>query len=177
MASALLTDRDELEGLFDELADELAQLGTSAEVVMVGGAWMLWHSQRLSTRDVDSAKRFDSDLSKAVERVGSRHDLPPTWLNDDATPFWPASAAYDDCELVYQHAALVVRTPSPNVIFVMKLYRADPQDREDLIILWPLCTFTDLDDASNAYMLAYPHAPEDEHLAGFIAEIARDAAR
>lgn len=76
MVGALLTDRDELEELFEELADELAQLGTSAEIVIVGGAWMLWHSQRLSTRDVDSARRFDSDLSKAVESVGARHDLP-----------------------------------------------------------------------------------------------------
>jgi hypothetical protein len=85
MTGMLLTDRGELQELFDELEDELAQLGAFADVVMVGGAWMLWHSYRLSTRDVDSARRFDSDLSQAVERVGARHDLPPAWLNDNAS--------------------------------------------------------------------------------------------
>jgi len=56
MAKGLLEDRAELEALFDELNRELAGLGTTAHVVMVGGAWMLWHSRRLSTRDVDSAR-------------------------------------------------------------------------------------------------------------------------
>ena len=121
MTGMLLTDRGELQELFDELEDELAQLGAFADVVMVGGAWMLWHSYRLSTRDVDSARRFDSDLSQAVERVGARHDLPPAWLNDNASAFWPATASYDDCENVYQRAHLTVRTPSPTVIFLMKL--------------------------------------------------------
>jgi hypothetical protein len=52
MARRLLDDRSELEALFDELADELHRLGASADVVMVGGSWILWHSQRASTRDV-----------------------------------------------------------------------------------------------------------------------------
>ena len=91
--------------------------------------------------------------------------------------FWPSDAGHDDCELVYEHRSLVVRTPAPEVIFVMKLYRADPQDREDLVALWPPCSFATPDDAARAFRRAYPHAPEDEHLAGFIAEVARDAAR
>lgn len=59
MAGGLLNDRGELEALFAELAAELARLETTAEIVMVGGAWMLWHAQRAATRDVDSARRFD----------------------------------------------------------------------------------------------------------------------
>jgi hypothetical protein len=69
---------------------------------------------------------------------------------------------------------LVVRTPSPEIVFVTKLYRADPQDR-DLISLWPLCSFTDPDSAAAAFSSAYPHAPDDEYLAGYIAHVARDA--
>jgi len=133
----LLTDRDELETLFDELGAELTRLGTTAEVVMVGGSWMLWHSQRASTRDVDSARRFDTDISEAVERAGFNHDLSAGWLNDAAAAFWPSGASYDDCEVVYQQGPVLVRTPSPDIIFVMKLYRAHPQDREDLVTLWP----------------------------------------
>jgi Nucleotidyltransferase of unknown function (DUF6036) len=175
MVSGLLGDRSELESLFDELADELAHLGVSADVVMVGGSWMLWHSRRASTRDVDSARRFDADLSGAVSRVGARHDLRSDWLNDAAAPYWPAGARYDECEIVYERAMLLVRTPSPDVIFVMKLYRADPQDREDLVSLWPLCRFATAEDAADAFTSAYPHVPEDEFLVDYIAAVARDA--
>lgn len=93
MAGGLLQDRGELESLFDELAEELARLSTSVDVVMVGGAWMLWHAQRASTRDVDSARRFDTDLHDAVDRVGARHDLRQGWLNDAAAMFWPSEAS------------------------------------------------------------------------------------
>lgn len=175
MARGLITNRSELESLFDELAEELARLGTSAEVVMVGGAWMLWNARRASTRDVDSARSLDDDLSEAVDRVGARHELRRGWLNDVAAMFWPSNASYDDCEIVYQHDALLVRTPDPDVIFVMKLYRADPQDREDLVTLWPLCKFADPEVATQAFRLAYPHAPGDDHLPSYIAEVAADA--
>lgn len=177
MSAGLLLDRNELKSLFDELAEELSRLGTSAEIVMVGGSWMLWHARRTSTRDVDSARRFDTDLSEAIDRVGARHNLRQGWLNDSAAMFWPSNASYDDCEVAYQHPALRVRTPAPDIIFVMKLYRADPQDREDLITLWPLCTFTDPVRAADAFRLAYPHAPEDKHLAYYITDVARDAAQ
>ena len=175
MARGLLEDRAELEALFDELAYELDQVGTSAEIVMVGGAWMLWHSQRMSTRDVDSARKLDSELKQAAGRIAARHDLPKTWLNDSAVPFWPSTASYEDGELVYQHRALEVRSPGPEVIFVMKLYRADPQDREDLVSLWSLCGYNNPDDAAYAFELAYPHAPRDEFLVDYIADVARDA--
>lgn len=135
MASpGLLSDRRELELLFDELATELDHLRMSAEVVMVGGAWLLWHAQRAATRDVDSARRLNSQVTKAIEAVGERHDLQPGWLNDSAAAFWPAGASFGDCQIVYERDALVVRAPAPEVLFVMKLYRADPQDREDMVL-------------------------------------------
>jgi hypothetical protein len=84
-------------------------------------------------------------------------------------------ASFDDCEVVYHQAVLTVRTPSADVIFVMKLYRADPQDREDMIALWPLCTFATPDDAARAFRFAYPHAPDDRYLGDFIRGVADDA--
>lgn len=173
--SSLLNDRNELESLFDELAMELEGLGLAAEVVMVGGSWMLWHSQRSATRDVDSAQRFANDLAEAIERVANRHDLSDHWLNDNAAPYWPANASFDDCAVVFERAALVVRTPPPDVIFVMKLYRSDPQDREDMVTIWPLCSFESAENAARSFRHAYPHAPEDEHLVDHIRRIARDA--
>jgi hypothetical protein len=57
----------------------------------------------------------------------------------------------------------------------LKLYRADPQDREDLVTLWPRCNFASPDHAVAAFRDAYPHAPADDQLANFIRDIARDA--
>ena len=57
----------------------------------------------------------------------------------------------------------------------MKLYRADPQDREDLVSLWSLCRFGDADEAADRFRRAYPHAPDDPHLGAFIAQVALDA--
>lgn len=68
MARGLLSDRRELEVLFEELAEELARLSSSTEVVMVGGSWMLWHAHRASTRDVDSARRFQERLPARSRR-------------------------------------------------------------------------------------------------------------
>lgn len=171
----LLSDRGELEALFDELAAELRRLCVAAEVVMVGGAWLLWHAQRSATRDVDSARRLDPQLGDAIDAVGQRHDLRSGWLNDAAAAFWPAGASFEDCAVVYDQEPLVVRAPPPEVVFVMKLCRADPQDREDMVLLWPMCGFASPEDAVEAFEDAYPHAPEDRHLVDYVRQIAHDA--
>jgi hypothetical protein len=86
-----------------------------------------------------------------------------------------AVPSFEDCEVVYEQDSLIVRTPPPGVVFVMKLYRADPQDREDMVLLWPMCGFAGPEDAVNAFDAAYPHAPEDEHLVEYVRQIAHDA--
>ena len=143
---------------------------------MVGGGWLLWHAARAATRDVDSARRLAPDVAAAVQAVGARNDLADDWLNDRAAGFWPADASMDDCTTVYERGRLIVRTPPPEVVFVMKLYRAFPQDYEDLVSLWPSCAFESPATAATAFRAAFPHAPEDEHLAGYVGEIALAAA-
>ena len=146
------------------------------DVVMVGGGWLLWHAARAATRDVDSARRLAPDVATAVQAVAARHDLAHDWLNDRAAAFWPTDASMDDCGIVYERGRLIVRTPPPEIVFVMKLYRAFPQDYEDLVSLWPRCHFGSSASAATAFRAAFPHAPEDEHLTSFIEEIATAAA-
>lgn len=164
--------RTDLEQLFEELADELGPSGATVDVVMVGGGWLLWHAERAATRDVDSARRLAPDVATAVQVVAARHDLADDWLNDRAAAFWPTGASMGDCATVYERGRLIVRTPPPEVVFVMKLYRGFPQDYEDLISLWPRCTFDSPASAARAFQAAFPHAPYDEHLAGYVHEIA-----
>lgn len=168
--------RADLEQLFEELAEELGSSGATVDVVMVGGGWLLWHAARAATRDVDSARRLAPDVPAAVRAVAARHDLADDWLNDRAAGFWPTDASMDDCAVEYERGRLIVRTPSPEIVFVMKLYRALPQDYEDLVSLWPRCSFESAAAAATAFRAAFPHAPHDEHLAGYVDDIAAAAA-
>ena len=175
MTASWLLGRTELETLFEELATELQVDGLRAEVLMVGGSWMLWYEMREATRDVDSAQTLSPEVAAAVARVAPRHDLDPDWLNDRAAPFMPLGFEVGTSTIVYEHAALVVRTPPASTIFLMKLYAGRAPDRDDLVKLWPVSRFSTPEEAVAAYERAYPHAPDDPHLIDFVAAISRAA--
>jgi hypothetical protein len=175
-SSLLHGGRNELERLFDEVADSFKRLDITAEVLMVGGSWMLWFGLRDSTRDVDSARRLPAAAAAAIADVAGRHDLDSDWLNDSATPFLPFGFDAASCTMVYAGANLTVSTPPPETIFLMKLQRASAPDREDMLALWPLCTFIGAADVVARFESAYPYAPKDEHLGSFVEDIIADAA-
>jgi hypothetical protein len=166
----LVGDKGDLLELFDELAVELERVALAVEVVMVGGAWMLWHTQRAATRDVDSASRLPGEIKSAVAAVGRRRGLAADWLNDLATAFWPATASYDDCTIAYRSDTLTVLVPPARVVFLMKLDRSNPQDIEDMRQLWPLTDFASAEEAAAAYADAYP-LTRDEYMANHITAI------
>ena len=85
--AAPLRDRRVLQALFDEFGADLTETGAQAEIVMVGGSWLLWHTRRAATFDVDSGRRLDGRLVEAARRVSDRHDLARDWLNDHASGF------------------------------------------------------------------------------------------
>ncbi len=126
--------------------------------------------------DVDKVAALYPELESAVVKVAERHGLSSKWLNDSATASRPPHASYEACEVAHQRPNLEVRTSGPRGHIAMKLYRADPQDREDLVSLWPLCEFSDPEAAVAAFRNGYPHAPEDEYLGDYIADVAGDAA-
>lgn len=168
--------REELVTLFDELADELRDVGASLEILMVGGSWLLWFGDRLATRDVDSARRISREASDAVARVADRYDIDPDWVNSRAAAFLPHDFDPSTCTVVLQRDTLTVQTPPPETILLMKLNRAGPQDREDMLLLWDRCGFTGADDVVERYSAAYPHAPEDPHLGEYVDAVIADAA-
>ena len=65
MARGLLSDRSELEVLFEELAEELARLSSSTEVVMVGGCALVLVD--------DNGRLADSTKSIAESRALELH--------------------------------------------------------------------------------------------------------
>lgn len=50
----------------------------------------------------------------------------------------------------------------------MKLYAARAPDYDDLVRLWPLCSFTSPEEAVEQYYLAYPHLEHDPYLVDYV---------
>lgn len=158
-----------------EVADELPATGQQHRIIVVGGALLAWHGMRETTLDVDSLRRLDPELRVAVGVVAARHGLRIDWLNDHAAPFAPATFEESECAVLLDHDRLLLLGAPLNQVFLMKLYRLDAQDYEDLVKIWPLCIFESPDEAADQFREAYPHAPEDPHLAVLIRKVADEA--
>lgn len=87
----------------------------------------------------------------------------------------PATFEEFECDALFDHDRLVLLGAPFNQVFLMKLYRLDAQDYQDLVKIWPLCTFESPDQVARQFHEAYPHAPEDPHLAALIQKIAGEA--
>ena len=72
--------------------------------------------------------------------------------------------------------SLRVLGPPPDCIFLMKLYAGRAPDFDDMVTLWPLCTFASASEAAERFVTAYPQAPPDPDLIPYITEIAEVAA-
>jgi hypothetical protein len=57
----------------------------------------------------------------------------------------------------------------------MKLYAGRAPDYDDMVALWPSCTFATPEEVVQRFVTAYPHAPDDRYLANFVLDIARAA--
>ena len=167
--------REGLEELLAQLADELLDAEAELVIYMVGGSWLMWFDERDATRDVDSMTTVPDAAAPAIAKVAERHDLDPAWVNGRAAAFVPSGFDVNGCEVAYQRGPLTVWLPTPDTIFVMKLLRADPPDRDDMVRIWPRCSFDSAEAAVVAFCAAYPHEEPDPHLGGFVQAIASEA--
>jgi hypothetical protein len=147
-------------------------------LIIVGGSFMALHDLREATRDVDTVTRITAAIRDALDAVAAEHGFEADWLNDRAAMYLPQGLVEEACEVLIVHPRLRVLGPPPAYVFVMKLYAARGEvDHDDMVRLWPRCTFTTADEAVALYWAAYPHAPEDEDLAGYVEQIASEADR
>ncbi|MGW7681997.1 DUF6036 family nucleotidyltransferase [Kribbella sp. NPDC054772] len=172
MPSAAVLGKAEILNHLAEVADELAREDLVCRLVVVGGSYLALHGLRESTADVDSLTRLTEDVKAVVRRVGERHGLRPTWLNDSAAMFMPAGLDLDECAVLYEHSHLTVLGPPPEQVFLMKLLAGRAPDHDDLTALWPRCGFADAQTAVDAYYVAYPFEEHDPHLVDYVQQIA-----
>ena len=150
-------DRETIVKLFDELSAELRFSRTRAQIYIVGGAAMsLAFDRERTTRDVDA--RIDtghSRLVEAVRKVGRRHGLGDTWLNDQATTAIPR-ASDSRAETLYQSAHLTVTGASSRHLLAMKLLAARGKDREDITVLCKHLGLKGPEEAIRIYKELFP---------------------
>ena len=126
-------DREHLQALFSELAEELRRRDARAHVYIAGGAAMAmaWGRER-TTQDVDA--RIDSAhdaMTASVRAVAKRHGLPSTWLNEQATTYFPA-APDRRAPVVFDSPWLVITGASAEHLLAMKLEAARSGDIDDI---------------------------------------------
>jgi len=168
-------DRDEIVDSLRDVAGLLATWLPDEEptvLIVVGGSYMALRGLRLATADVDTVTRLQVTVRDAVNVVARRRHLRPNWLNDYAQPFTPVGLRLDMCDVLLDLPSLRVLGPPPDCIFLMKLYAGRAPDFEDMVTLWPLCTFASASEAAERFVAAYPQAPPDPDLIPYITEIA-----
>ncbi len=146
-------------------------------LIVVGGSFLALHSLREATGDVDTISKITRSMREAVNQVAANRGLEPDWLNDRARPFAPDGLRTNACEVLLEHPRLLVLGPPADFVFLMKLYAARAPDYDDMIALWPRCSFSTPDDAVDRFYAAYPHDTPDPHLTEFVAGIAEAARR
>lgn len=166
-----LLDGEAIRALISEVA---AELDDQAErtIIVVGGSLLAWHGLRDATEDVDSIRRLDDALRRAVKAVAVRHGLAANWLDDHAAPWAPATLDERECEVLFVHGKLRVLGLPLRDIFLMKLNRGDPPDLVDMRSIWPLVRseFASAAEVMTAYYAAFPNEDpaDDPHLGDFV---------
>ena len=169
--------KSEILDYLGEVADELADKGIAAHLVVVGGSYLALHDLRESTMDVDTVTRLGIGIVAAIQTVADRHGLRVDWLNDHAAPFSPAGLRVEDCQILYECKQLTVLGPPAGQVFLMKLLAGRAPDHDDMIALWPHCDFGSAQAAVDAFHLAYPFEESDPYLVNYVQEIADSATR
>jgi hypothetical protein len=173
-----LFDRDELIDNLHAVAALLVDMDAQrAVLVVVGGSYLALHGLRDTTADVDTVTKLEQSIRDAVEAVAATRDLRPDWLNDTAHAYAPLGLTMEMCDVLYEHPRLLVVGPPADYVFLMKLYAGRAPDYDDMVALWPRCTFATANEAADRFATAYPHAPQDPYLSEYIARIAQAATR
>lgn len=151
-----MLDRARIAGLLDLLAGELQRRGIDAELFLVGGAAMaLAYDSRRATADLDAVFEPTDGVREAAKAVATREGLPADWLNDAVKGF--VLGADPNATVFLDRPGLTVRIASPTYLFVMKAVAARVErDADDLLTLFRLCGFTDVDEALNTVAATLP---------------------
>jgi predicted nucleotidyltransferase len=150
-------DREEMERYLREVGAELSSGGLTADIVIVGGAYMsLILGARDATKDVDAY--FEPATAHAVRgaaaKVAATHGLSPDWLNDAVKGFFTTSPT---TTLWAEYPGLRVNAVTAEYMLAMKALAGRPQDEADLR---SLAAHLGLTTAEQALAIVKAYVPE-----------------
>lgn len=156
MTEWLLSRRRMLDA-FGRLGDHLSSEGVVADIHIVGGAVMVTeYGARDATADDDA---FDVQPHGAVERaarlVAGEMDLPPSWLNQQASAFVPRGADWRRSR-TFDHPSLHLYVIAPAQLLAMKVRAGRPTDAEDIATLCGILGITKVAEVEQVVVAAYP---------------------
>lgn len=128
--------KENLEYYLKEVAKEFRKRGhgTSAEMILVGGASVLINYEfRMASYDIDAAYDVPSVMKEAINAVGDKFGLPTGWLNDDfkkTTSYTPKIIQYSEYYRTFSNV-LQIRTIRAEYLVAMKLM-SGRQHKKDL---------------------------------------------
>lgn len=156
MADRLL-DQSALRALLLELAERLARRGVRANVYVIGGAAMaMQYDERRATRDIDAVVLSGhGPLIEEVRSMALLHDLPTTWLNEQAASY-VARVADADSSIVFDHPNLSVAAASAEHLLAMKMLAARASDVPDLRLLLSVLGITSMAEVESTLATVFP---------------------
>ncbi len=145
MAKGNNLQAQEIEGLLQDLGDELLVKGcTSVRVLIVGGAYMLLTiGNRSTTQDIDvfPLNFIDSShpdkktrtILSAINAVAKRHGLKRDWLNDAAFGILGGTQPpFEQLTRWRVYGALEIYLPPAEFIFAVKVFGYRDRDFNDV---------------------------------------------
>jgi predicted nucleotidyltransferase len=145
------------------LGDHLAHDQVVADVHIIGGAVMVTeYDARDSTADIDA---FDYTPHGAVQRaaakVAAEMDLPPSWLNEQASSFVPRDADWRRSS-TFDHPNLHLYVIAPAQLLAMKVRAGRPTDAEDIETLCKILAVHTVSEVEAITRTNFPgeHIPE-----------------
>jgi hypothetical protein len=159
--------------LLQAVNEQLEELcAEKQEIIIVGGSSLALMGLRESTRDIDLVTAIDDSLLAAIIQVANAFQISENWMNNSARFFAPRNTSLDHCSIFLDLRKLRIHFLHTDDLFVMKLYASrGPIDFLDLVLLWPLCTFSDAKSAVNHYWDLYEGAYPDEFLEKYVQRI------
>jgi uncharacterized nucleotidyltransferase DUF6036 len=154
----VLLTREELESGLQALVDELVRLGVGAKIYLVGGAAMVFHTERERlTDDVDGLYSPIEAIDNAVAQIAEARRWPTAWLNDAAKMWESHFTTQDDWQLLIARGEVKIFVAKPALLFAMKLQAGrGTRDLDDVALLFAICDIPSLEEAIEVFDKYYP---------------------
>ncbi len=123
---------------------------------------VLAYKAREATRDVDALFEPREKVHRAAIRVAEAMDLPPWWLNDQATSYLPRGT-HEGAVSVFDHPNLRVSAASAEHLMAMKALAARTYaDLDDIALLLRELELTEVAQVEALCLRIFPDEPLSE---------------